>query len=161
MIKIRLAFIPAIAAIAAIACGLVVLQPTMAKGTPLSTAVGATPRPQTVAVPGVADFSLADAITYTDCTGSTPLAPTAIYRDVCLSGIYLVGHNPGPLTPILKLEVGARVSYHNHLYAITSKAIRTTAAQWNEAQRHPADLTIQTCANDELSRVWVFTASAL
>jgi hypothetical protein len=37
----------------------------------------------------------------------------------------------------------------------------TMPAQWNEAHRHPADLTLQTCANDEFSRVWVIKGSTI
>jgi hypothetical protein len=76
-----------------------------------------------------------------------------------MPGVYLVAHNPGPFTLILQLQVGARVSYQGHVFAIISRALMTPAAQWNQAQRHPADLTLQTCAGDALSRVWVFRGS--
>lgn len=99
------------------------------------------------------------AVPYRDCTGVTPLTRTTVYRDTCLSGVYLVEHNPGAFTPLLSFRVGSEVSYEGRTYTIRSVALRTPSAQWAEAQAHPAALTLQTCVNDAAGSVWVLTAS--
>jgi hypothetical protein len=99
------------------------------------------------------------AVPYLDCTGVTPLSRTTVYRDTCLPGVYLVGHNPGVFTTLLSLRVGSEVSYKGRTYTIRSVALRTPSTQWAEAQAHPAVLTLQTCVNDAAGSVWVLTAS--
>jgi len=144
-----------IPAAASMALGLYVAQPVIAAGRQSPAGASANTAQPDLATAGPV-FSLPHALTYADCSGATPLARTTIYRDTCMPGVYLVAHNPGPFTLILQLQVGARVSYQGHVFAIISRALMTPAAQWNQAQRHPADLTLQTCAGDALSRVWVF-----
>jgi hypothetical protein len=153
--RLWVTFIPG----AALAFGLVALQPVMAAGH-VARVVPAASQALRAAVPPPPDLALPNAVAYGDCTGATPLARTAIYRDTCMHGIYLVAHNPGPFTSILTLRTGARVSYQGRLFVITSVTLMTTTAQWDEGQRHAADLTLQTCANDALGRVWVFKGSA-
>jgi hypothetical protein len=148
-----------IPAAASMALGLYVAQPVVAAGRPSAGAPANTPQTAVEAPNPV--FSLPHALSYSDCSGAMPLGRTAVYRDLCMPGVYLVAHNPGPFTSIVQLLVGDRVSYQGHVYAILSRALMTPATQWNEAQRHPADLTLQTCAGDAQSRVWVFKGSEL
>jgi hypothetical protein len=144
---------------AAVALALAAVRPAIAAGqTPPAQASVHRARASTVTEPAL---SFADAIPYTDCSGTVPLARTAIYRDTCVPGVYLVAHNPGPFAGIPALNIGDRVSYRGQVYAVTSRSMMTMPAQWNEAHRHPADLTLQTCANDGLSRVWVIKGSTI
>jgi hypothetical protein len=139
----------------AICITLTALQPILASGE-----VGHARHGETGSKQGAhsvaADISLPAAVPYADCTGATPLDQNAIYRDRCLPGLYLLAHNPGPFTELLSLRAGSRVEYQGRLFTITSVSLMTAPAQWDEAQRHPAALTLQTCVNDALSRVWVF-----
>ncbi len=128
------------------------------------TAYSGPTRPATTTARGgqaaIPSLGLPDAVTYDDCSGATPLAATSIYRDVCLPGVYLVAHNPGPFALILRLGVGSLVSYDGRRYEITSVSLVDPAVEWIDAQVHPVALTLQTCANDGRSRVWVLRASA-
>jgi hypothetical protein len=141
----------------AISLGLLMAQPVPAAGEDFAARRHRAGSVSAVA-PAGPDIWLPTAVSYADCTGATALEHTSVYRDVCLPGIYLLGHNPGPFAVLLALRVGATVGYQGRLFTITSASLTTPAAQWAEAQRHPAELTLQTCANDPLARVWVFTA---
>ena len=136
---------------------IITLDPARAAGPALALGRSLTATPSAASSPVA--LNLPAALPYRDCTGVTPLSRTSVYRDTCLPGTYLVGHNPGAFTPLLSLRVGSRVSFERRTYTIRSVTIRTPAAQWAEAQTHPAMLTLQTCVNDAAGSVWVFTAS--
>jgi hypothetical protein len=152
----------------AIAFGAAASQPAIAaeEGSPIVSTAADAGQAGPAAVPAhsaqaaTPNLNLPDALSYNDCSGATPLAATSIYRDVCLPGVYLVAHNPGPFTSILRLRAGSLVSYQGRVYEITSVTRVDPAVEWIDAQVHPAALILQTCSNDAHSRIWVFRASA-
>jgi hypothetical protein len=51
---------------------------------------------------------------YTDCTGRTHLTTAAAAIDTCLHDrIYVVGHNPGVFTPLLRFQPGDVMTFRN------------------------------------------------
>jgi hypothetical protein len=103
---------------------------------------------------------------YKDCSGDTPLPRQNAARDWCaFTGIvYLVGHNPGPFTPLLKASVGDPVRYWDPAgnpttYRITSihriAAGQAPAYMTDTSRPH---LVMQTCATVDATEYWEYVA---
>jgi hypothetical protein len=102
---------------------------------------------------------------YTDCTGSTPLGSLPA-RDWCPSSdlVYLVGHNPGAFTPLLRLHPGDLIRYWDPNGAMTTYRLdHVDQVQADQGGVYMEDtsrphLTLQTCVDPSGSRYWMFVA---
>jgi hypothetical protein len=50
-------------------------------------------------------------ITYSDCSGSTPLTHAAAAVDTCFPRLVFLGHNPGVFTAVIDLKVGDLITW--------------------------------------------------
>jgi hypothetical protein len=99
------------------------------------------------------------AVPYADCTGASPLGHDNVYRDVCVPGVYLLAHNPGPFGALTSSRVGSVIAYAGRRFTITSVSLETPQQAWHDALTHPAAMTLHTCANASGTLVWVYRAS--
>ena len=95
---------------------------------------------------------------YADCTRQTELTHAEAAIDACIPGrTYFIGHNPGPFTPTLDLQVGSELTYFDdsgtaHRYRIVGE--RTWNRFWGAPPLAEPGVTaqFQTCVT--LDAVW-------
>jgi len=89
---------------------------------------------------------------YTDCSGHSPVPTSGTWRWSCAgtNNTYIMAHNPGIFTPILRLHPGDLVQYgdpsgHLHTYRVTSVTVVANSELWPLAATTQPELTLQTC----------------
>lgn len=49
---------------------------------------------------------------YSDCSGDSPISRDRADLDPCFTGrAYFVGHSPGPFSPLLRMKIGAQITW--------------------------------------------------
>lgn len=89
---------------------------------------------------------------YGDCLGQAPVPRWGAWRWSCAgaNNTYIMAHNPGTFTPILRLQVGDVVEYGDptgrvHNYRVSSTTIVSNTTLWPLAATDAVSLTLQTC----------------
>jgi hypothetical protein len=102
---------------------------------------------------------------YSDCLGSTPVPRHGAWRWSCAgsNNTYVMAHNPGVFTPILRLHVGDLIEYGDprgtlHNYRVTFTTIVGNAQLWPLAALTTPSLTLQTCWTVDGSRDFIVRA---
>lgn len=105
-------------------------------------------------------------VDYTDCNGIADPSMVNVSRDWCMNenAIYLVAHNPGIFTPLLKAKVGDTVIYrdsygHESTFKIQKIFLNSrTNAQFLYEDSSSLHLYLQTCAIPDGSVDWIYRA---
>ncbi len=114
------------------------LIPTTTR-TPEAAVRVATPAPPPIPVIGYGAV-------YSDCSGATPLANRqVIYWDTCVSGHYLLAHNPGIGGWFFSFGAGSQLRFQGAVYQVRQVVDVTPAQAWNLAHSDPAPLALQSC----------------
>ena len=114
----------------------------------------ATPVPAPPAIPVIGYGAV-----YSDCSGATPLASRqVIYWDTCVSGHYLLGHNPGIGGWFFSFGVGSQMRFQGTVYVVRQVVNVTPAQAWNLAHSDPAPLALHSCDDPSGSIVHVVRA---
>jgi sortase (surface protein transpeptidase) len=102
---------------------------------------------------------------YSDCLGQAPVPRWGAWRWSCAgtNNTYIMAHNPGTFTPILRLHVGDVVEYGDssgrvHTYRVSSTTIVTNTTLWPLASTDAVSLTLQTCWTWDGSRDFIVRA---
>jgi hypothetical protein len=102
---------------------------------------------------------------YGDCLGQAPVPRWGAWRWSCAgaNNTYIMAHNPGTFTPILRLHVGDVVEYGDpagrvHTYRVSATTIVTNTTLWPLAATDAVSLTLQTCWTWDGSRDFIVRA---
>lgn len=85
--------------------------------------------------------------TYSDCTGRALVVGVEI--DTCIPGLYFVGHNPGPFTPLLGYGAGTIIIWYDgsgtaHRYKVFARQSWGSGIPGTPPQNGAA-IQLQTC----------------
>lgn len=148
-----------------------VVLPVAVRPAPPRPAPPAPPQPApTVAVPAntlvIPGVGLRQHVSdYTDCTGNAGVPHWDVWRWTCAgtNNTYIMAHNPGIFTPILRLQVGDIIQYGDpaggvHTFKVTSTTIVNNTETWPMDALSKPSITLQTCWNYDGSRDFIVRA---
>jgi sortase (surface protein transpeptidase) len=102
---------------------------------------------------------------YNDPNANTPMGYSTGYRNLSFhTSIVLMGHNPGPFTPIVQLRVGDAVEYWNvqgqpQIFHVISKKVFSFSQAFQYINAGGSRLYLYTCYVPDGSSDWVIEAN--
>jgi hypothetical protein len=123
-----------------------VVQQAASAPVPVAAPVVRAPAPVAPVTPAVlrnlltsGDGTLNTAVgVYSDCSGRTPLTRAEAAIDTCIPGpMYFVGHNVGVFTPLMHVDVGALITYHDGAGAAHLWRVVSVRGNWRSADGVP------------------------
>jgi Sortase domain len=102
---------------------------------------------------------------YSDCSGRAAVPHWGAWRWSCAgaNNTYIMAHNPGTFTPILRLHAGDIVQYGDpsgrvHTYRVSYTTIVSNTQLWPLGATSSSTLTLQTCWTWDGSRDFIVRA---
>jgi sortase family protein len=102
---------------------------------------------------------------YTDCLGRAAVPRWGTWRWSCAgaNNIYVMAHNPGIFTPILRLHAGDIIEYGDpsgrvHTYRVSYTTIVSNTQLWPLGATSSSAITLQTCWTWDGSRDFIVRA---